>query len=104
MDLYFFGVLDGQFLMSYSDYGKSKFLSYTLRWDYYQYIQAHPITKLPIATSILYGGKDNLQPFESLQSFTYKFKCRLTGSEQSEHHFMSSSDYGMVEQWLIESV
>lgn len=24
----FFGVLDGQFLMCYSDYGKSKFLSY----------------------------------------------------------------------------
>ena len=30
MDLYFFGVIDGQFLMYYSDYGKSKFLSYIL--------------------------------------------------------------------------
>jgi hypothetical protein len=26
----FFGVLDGQFLMCYSDYGKSKFLSYRM--------------------------------------------------------------------------
>jgi hypothetical protein len=28
--LVFFGVLDGQFLMCYSDYGKSKFLSYII--------------------------------------------------------------------------
>jgi hypothetical protein len=76
----------------------------TLRWDYYQYIQTHPITKWPVATSILYGGKDNLQPLESLQSFTDKFLCRLTVSERSEHPFMSPSDYGIVEQWLIENV
>jgi len=30
----FFGVLDGQFLMCYSDYGKSKFLSY-LSYSYH---------------------------------------------------------------------
>lgn len=76
----------------------------TLRWDYYQYIQAHPITKWPVFTSILYGGKDNLQPLESLQAFTDKFQCRLTVSEQSDHPFMSSSDYDIVEQWLIENI
>jgi hypothetical protein len=76
----------------------------TLRWDYYQYIQTHPITKLPVATSILYGGRDNLQPLESLQSFTDKFQCELTVSEQSEHPFMSPSDYGIVEQWLLENI
>lgn len=75
-----------------------------LRWDYYQYIQTHPITKWPITTSILYGGRDNLQPIESLQSFADKFQCRLTVSEQSEHPFMSTSDYGIVEQWLIENI
>lgn len=76
----------------------------TLRWDYYQYIQTHPITKWPIATSILYGGKDNLQPLESLRSFTDKFQCRLTVSEQSEHSFMYPSDNGIVEQWLLENI
>jgi len=76
----------------------------TLRWDYYQYIQTHPVTKWPISTSILYGGKDNLQPLESLQSFTDKFQCRLTVSEQSEHSFMNPCDYGIVEQWLLENI
>lgn len=76
----------------------------TLRWDYYQYIQSHPITKWPIATSILYGGRDNLQPLESMQSFTDKFRCRLTVSEQSEHPFMDPCDYSIVEQWLLENI
>lgn len=75
-----------------------------LRWDYYQYIQAHPVTKWPIPTSILYGGKDDLQPLESLQSFADKFQCRLTVSEKSEHPFMSPSDYSIVERWLYENI
>jgi len=76
----------------------------TLRWDYYQYIQTHPINKWSIPTSILYGGRDNLQPLESLQAFTDKFKCRLTISEQSEHPFMDLGDYDIVEQWLINNI
>ena len=75
-----------------------------VRWDYYQYIQTHPINKWPFATAILYGGKDNLQPLESLQSFTDRFQCKLTVSEQSEHPFMSPSDYGIVEQWLLKNI
>ncbi len=75
-----------------------------LRWDYYQYIRTHPITKWTISTSILYGGKDNLQPLESLQSFADKFHCRLTVSEQSEHPFMSPSDYDIVDRWLTENI
>ncbi len=76
----------------------------TLRWEYYQYLKTHPIAKWPISTSILYGGKDNLQPYESLQAFNDKFKCRLTVSEQSEHPFMGPSDHDIVEQWLIENL
>lgn len=76
----------------------------TLRWDYYQYIQTHPITKWPIATSILYGGRDNLQPLESLQLFSNKFQCRLTVSEQSEHSFMNPCDNFITEQWLLENI
>jgi len=76
----------------------------TLRWDYYQCIEAHPIAKWPFATSILYGGKDNLQPLESLQVFADKFQCELTVSERSEHPFMNPADYGIVEQWLLKNV
>jgi esterase/lipase len=75
-----------------------------LRWDYYQYIKAHPVTRWPIATSILYAGRDNLQPLESIRSFADRFQCTLTISEQSEHPFMAPSDYGIVDQWLKENI
>ena len=76
----------------------------TLRWDYYQYIISHPITQWSIQTAILYGGKDNLQPEESVRAFAEKFGCSLTVSENSEHPFMAQSDALIVENWLCRNI
>lgn len=76
----------------------------TLRWDYYQYIISHPITQWNIPTAILYGGKDNLQPEESVRAFAEKFGCSLTVSENSEHPFMAQSDALIVENWLCRNI
>lgn len=76
----------------------------TLRWDYYQYIISHPITQWNIPTAILYGGKDNLQPEESVRAFAEKFGCSLTVSENSEHPFMAQSDATIVENWLCRNI
>ena len=59
----------------------------TLRWDYFQYVLAHPIKNWDVPTSILYGGKDNLQPIEIIQAFTEAHHCKLTVSKNSEHTF-----------------
>lgn len=76
----------------------------TLRWDYYQNIISHPITSWEIPTTILYGGRDNLQPIESIRSFAEKFDARLTISEQSEHPFMAAEDQKTVDKWLLENI
>ena len=76
----------------------------TLRWDYYRYIKTHPIKEWGVKTSILYGALDNLQPIESIQSFAYRFGCRLTVSEQSKHPFMEEADFAIVEKWLREEI
>lgn len=76
----------------------------TLRWDYYQYIISHPITQWNIPTAILYGGKDNLQPEESVRAFAEKFGCSLTVSENSEHPFMAQPDAPIVENWLCRNI
>lgn len=76
----------------------------TLRWDYYQYIISHPITQWNIPTAILYGGKDNLQPEESVRAFAEKFDCSLTVSENSEHPFMAQPDAPIVENWLCRNI
>ena len=75
-----------------------------LSWDYYQYVLANPITKWDIPTSILYGGKDNLQSRQVMQNFANRFGCRLTVSECSEHPFMQPGDQPIVENWMRRSL
>ena len=76
----------------------------TLRWDYYQYVLEKPVERWPFPTFILYGGKDNLQPLSSLQSFCDKFGAALTVSENSEHPFMQKDDFDIVDGWLRENI
>lgn len=76
----------------------------TLRWDYYQYILSHPISRWKLPTAILYGGRDNLQPIEAIRAFADKFGARLTVSENSEHPFMAEKDIEIVDKWLFENI
>ena len=75
-----------------------------LRWDYFQYVLAHPIKNWDIPTSILYGGKDNLQPIEVIQTFADAHYCKLTVSENSEHSFMQPEDMKIVTEWLKDNL
>lgn len=75
-----------------------------LRWDYYQYVKKHPVKKWNILTSILYGGKDNLQSIEVIQKFAQENGCKLTISQDSEHPFMGKEDVNIVRTWLEENV
>ena len=75
-----------------------------LRWDYYQYVLAHPIQQWNIPTAILYGGKDNLQSAEVLQSFANAHSCQLTISANSEHPFMQPEDAPILTQWLKDQL
>ena len=76
----------------------------TLRWDYYQYILSHPADAWPFRTSILYGGKDNLQPEASVRAFAQRHGAALTVSETSEHPFMEPGDRPIVEAWLRREI
>ena len=75
-----------------------------LRWDYCQYIQAHPVVKWPFPTAILYAGKDYMQSREVMEAFSQRFHCHLTVSEDSEHPFMAEGDAEKVEAWLTENI
>ena len=76
----------------------------TLRWDYYNYILSHPITEWRIPTCVLYAGKDNLQPRDSIEACCKKFGCALTVSEESEHPFMAEGDEKILEKWYEENI
>ena len=76
----------------------------TLRWDYYQYVIAHPITSWDIPTSILFGGKDTLQTITIVQKFSELYHCNITISQNSDHPFMEQEDIPIVHQWLEENI
>ena len=75
-----------------------------LRWDYYQYILAHPTERWPIPTRVLYGGRDEMQSLEVMRAFVDRFQGRLTVSPESEHPFMAEGDGKVVETWLRENI
>lgn len=75
-----------------------------LRWDYYQYVTNNPITKWDSRTEILYGGKDNMQSYDVINTFAQTFKCQLTISENSEHPFMKENDLPIVTKWLKDNI
>ena len=75
-----------------------------LRWDVYQYVLGHPVNTWDVPTSILYGGKDQLQSRKIVRDFAARHGCHLTISESSEHPFMAPEDEGIVAQWLRENI
>lgn len=75
-----------------------------LRWDYYQYVKEHPIQNWNLPTSILYGGKDDLQSAEVIRKFVQERGCKLTISQGSEHPFMQKEDIKIVRTWLEENI
>lgn len=75
-----------------------------MTWDYYRYVKSHPLKGWDIPTAVLYGGKDNFQSRDIVESFVEKYGCRLTVSENSEHPFMEQSDFEVVRKWLSDNI
>lgn len=75
-----------------------------LRWDYYQYVLAHPVRRWDVPTHILFAGKDNLQTLEIVNGFAERFGCRVTESPDSEHPFMEEKDAEIVRSWLFRMI
>ncbi len=71
-----------------------------LRWDYYQYILAHPVTAWPFRTAILYAALDDLQPESSIRGFAALCGAELTIAPNSRHPFMEAADVPVVAEWL----
>lgn len=76
----------------------------TLLWDYYCYVKEHPIDKWDIPTAIIYGTKDNLQNYDTIDSFAKKFNADLTVSFGSEHDFHTEEQSQAVIKWLKECI
>ena len=71
-----------------------------LYWDYYCYVKEHPINTWNINTHILYGAKDELCEFETINYFCDKYGCDLEIMDTGEHYFHTEEQLNVFLNWL----
>lgn len=75
-----------------------------LYWDYLCYVKEHPIHTWNTDTYIMYGAKDELCEFETINYFTKKHRCELEVMETGEHYFHTEEQLKIFEQWLHKHI
>lgn len=71
-----------------------------LYWDYYCYVNEHPVDKWNVATVVLYGAKDDLCEYETISNFAKRFHCQLEIMQQGEHFFHTNEQLNVFKNWL----
>ncbi len=61
----------------------------TLNWNYLSWVRKNPY-KWDKPTDIIYGGKDNMTPRETIERFSKSCATTLTVMEKGEHWFRTS--------------
>ena len=75
-----------------------------LYWDYLCYVKEHPISTWNTDTYIMYGAKDELCEFETINYFTKKHRCELEVMETGEHYLHTEEQLKIFEQWLHKHI
>ena len=76
----------------------------TLSWKYYQYAQAHPVTRWSWPTAILYAGRDEMTSRAQVEDFAGRFGCALTVMEDGEHWFHTPEQLDVLRQWTARQL
>lgn len=71
----------------------------TLSWEYLTYVRAHPITRWPHPTRILYAGRDTMTLRPTVDAFVSRFGCHLTVLDDGEHWFHTPEQLSVLRQW-----
>ena len=59
----------------------------TLSWPYLQYVRAHPVSRWPTPTALLYASGDAMLRRAAVEDFARRFGGALTVLEGGEHWF-----------------
>jgi len=76
----------------------------TLYWDYYCYVNSHPIDTWDKPTAILYGSEDNICEFDVVSEFVGCYHCKLQVLERGEHYFHTNEQLQYFTQWLRDNI
>lgn len=70
-----------------------------LSWDYLCYVRDHPIC-WDCPTAILYGTRDDLTSFDTIQAFAEKHYADLTVMQNGEHWFHTQEQLVFLDKWI----
>ena len=71
----------------------------TLSWPYLQYVRAHPVSRWPTPTALLYASGDAMLRRDTVDRFARRFRCSLTAAEGMEHWFHTPEQLAVLRQW-----
>lgn len=75
----------------------------TLSWEYLMWVKNNPVV-WNVPTEILYGSNDNLQSFDTINSFAEKFGANVTVMENGEHWFHTDEQMQFLDNWIKSRV
>ena len=75
----------------------------TLNWNYLSWVRKNPY-KWDKPTDIIYGGKDNMTPRETIEKFSKSCATTLTIMEKGEHWFHTPEQMKVLNRWMKANV
>ena len=71
----------------------------TLSWPYLQYVRAHPVSRWPTPTALLYASGDAMLRRTAVEDFARRFGGALTVLEGGEHWFHTPEQLAALHRW-----
>ena len=70
-----------------------------LSWEYLRFVMDEPVV-WNVPTHILYGGRDDLTPVETVRGFAKAHGATLTVMEDGEHWFHTEEQMRFLDDWI----
>lgn len=72
-------------------------------WDYYRYVESHPIEVWDKKTTILHGSDDRISDPAVVLDFAQKFQCKIQWVDRGEHFFYTEIQLYEYKKWLNDA-
>lgn len=69
-------------------------------WEYYSYVNAHPIDKWNTPTAILMGSEDEVSEVDVVKAFASRFGASLSLLEGGKHYLHTEEEHLEIKIWL----
>ena len=76
----------------------------TLYWDFYCWVNEHPVTKWNTPTAILSGSNDDIAQPQTVSAFAERFGCSHTVLQGGSHRFNAPEERAFARGWYAKQL